>query len=265
MGSGTRLLPPPERTPSSSSRRPGTQTMETPPPTFTSHNGHAHSRGNPHRKGRGKRRKSSKSKASTAGPTTVPINAATICGAVCLTGLLGSSLNVAYVAYQTALRWELDTATADFITLHAPEFPLEQRPPPLPEDPHKQAPPDNNNNSDDPYADKEPILDLLEDAKLTPIDRPTAAQLPTWTAVTALYGAAPRLYYGMDQGACQKFQQAGAAAQHFLATAGTFNSGTNLLAELLLANCHMPARMAAYGKKQRGVRVLFVDDIPLQT
>lgn len=35
---------------------------------------------------------------------------------------------------------------------------------------------------------------------------------------------------------------------------GTFNSGTNLMAELLIHNCHMQKRMDRFGHKNRGVR-----------
>jgi hypothetical protein len=43
-------------------------------------------------------------------------------------------------------------------------------------------------------------------------------------------------------------------AEHFLGVAGTFNSGTNLMAELLIHNCEMTARMEKYGEENKGIR-----------
>ena len=99
--------------------------------------------------------------------------------------------------------------------------------------------------------DKEPLLQILRDAQIT-MTPDIIASLPKWTDVTALYGENP-VVYGLDQ--CEVFQhQVTDPAEHFLAAAGTFNTGTNLLAELLIHNCHLPARMKKYGVKNRGVR-----------
>ena len=166
---------------------------------------------------------------------------------------MGTLMNIGYVSYQTALKWEMDTTTADFTAHNAPDFPF-----PLEQIPHFQPPRNNLSVADNnllqpknPFDDKEPLLQLLDEAKMTPIDKDTAAQLPTWTQISQLYGNQP-IYHGLDT--CTRFQGAGSPAQHFLGIAGTFNSGTNLLAELLIANCHMPARMAAFGPRQRGIR-----------
>jgi hypothetical protein len=54
---------------------------------------------------------------------------------------------------------------------------------------------------------------------------------------------------------CEAFQQQrGDAADHFVGTAGTFNSGTNLMSELMIHNCQMTARMKKYGKVNKGIR-----------
>jgi hypothetical protein len=76
-------------------------------------------------------------------------------------------------------------------------------------------------------------------------------RIPTWSQVTALYGSEPILV-GLET--CEAFRNSGDPAEHLLAVAGSFNTGTNLLAELLIANCHMPARMKKYGEENRGVR-----------
>eukprot|EP00980_Cylindrotheca_fusiformis_P009702 scaffold2143_cov125-Cylindrotheca_fusiformis.AAC.4 len=108
---------------------------------------------------------------------------------------------------------------------------------------------DTGNNKD-----KAPILNLLQEAgvPLDPAnDQELIDKLPTWSEVTELYGDKP-VIYGLDT--CERFRTHSDPADHFVGTAGTFNSGTNLMAELLIANCHMPARMKKYGKVNRGVR-----------
>jgi hypothetical protein len=109
----------------------------------------------------------------------------------------------------------------------------------------------NNNNGYDDDGDKGPILNLLHEAGFQDIDEETMARLPSWSQVTSLYGAEPK-FFGLDS--CQTFQQSGDAAEHFIGVAGTFNTGTNLLSELLISNCHMPERQKKYGLSSRGVR-----------
>jgi hypothetical protein len=101
--------------------------------------------------------------------------------------------------------------------------------------------------------EKKPILDILKQAKIRwqDLDPNILRDLPKWSEVTKLYGDEPQIY-GLDQ--CQAFQEHSAPYEHFVSTAGTFNSGTNLMAELLIANCHMQPRMDQYGASNRGVR-----------
>jgi hypothetical protein len=99
--------------------------------------------------------------------------------------------------------------------------------------------------------DKQPILDLIQEAAGVVPDADTAERLPTAQQYQDLYGRQP-VVLGLES--CARFQHQVDAAEHFLSVAGTFNTGTNLLAELLIANCHMPARVERYGPVQRGVR-----------
>ena len=101
--------------------------------------------------------------------------------------------------------------------------------------------------------DKEPILELLRDAGLDPVSlgNETIAQLPSWDEVTTLYGSEPR-FYGLET--CQAFRNHSDPAEHFIGVAGTFNTGTNLLADLLMKNCYMPERVKKYGSVNRGMR-----------
>jgi len=103
---------------------------------------------------------------------------------------------------------------------------------------------------------REPILKIIKDAGISfdPVkDADLIAELPLWKDVVELYGPEP-VIYGMNEGNCQRFQEHSEKAEHFIGTAGTFNSGTNLMSELLIANCMMPARMKKYGNKSRGIR-----------
>lgn len=88
--------------------------------------------------------------------------------------------------------------------------------------------------------DKGPLLDLIRDAGLEEqMDREKLERLPSWSQITSLYGDKP-IIRGLNDGQCERFQKSSNASWHFVSTAGTFNTGTNLMAELLIANCHMP-------------------------
>ena len=109
-------------------------------------------------------------------------------------------------------------------------------------------------NGSDLLADKGRIMDLLTGAGIKidlEKDEELIRELPTWSEVTDLYGPEP-VIYGLEE--CDRFQHRSDPADHFVSTAGTFNTGTNLMAELLIANCHMQKRMDKYGAKNRGVR-----------
>jgi len=102
--------------------------------------------------------------------------------------------------------------------------------------------------------EKEPIIKLIQNAKVPfdpLVDIDLLQDLPTWSEITGMYGEKP-VIHGLDM--CEPFRTHSDPADHFVSTAGTFNSGTNLMAELLIANCHMPARMKKYGAINRGIR-----------
>jgi hypothetical protein len=109
-----------------------------------------------------------------------------------------------------------------------------------------------NKNNNDPN-DKTVLLNLLRDAGIpeTDLTPDIIQQLPTWAEVTDLYGSEP-IIWGLDT--CETFQKHSDPAEHFLGTAGTFNTGTNLLAALITENCHMPERVKKYGDVNRGMR-----------
>jgi hypothetical protein len=118
----------------------------------------------------------------------------------------------------------------------------------------------NNDNkivdSNNPIAGREKIIKIITDAGISfdPVeDADLIEELPLWSEVTEMYGTEPVLH-GFNEGNCQRFQAQSDPGEHFLGTAGTFNTGTNLMSELLIANCMMPERMKKYGSTSRGVR-----------
>eukprot|EP00978_Attheya_sp_CCMP212_P045863 scaffold363778_cov42-Attheya_sp.AAC.1 len=66
------------------------------------------------------------------------------------------------------------------------------------------------------------------------VDRATLKSLPSWQDVTLLYGEKPKIL-GLET--CEEFRNTIPTSQRFLAPAGMFNSGTNLLKMLLHLNC----------------------------
>lgn len=115
------------------------------------------------------------------------------------------------------------------------------------------------NDSDrtkDPLVGREPIVKIIMDAGISfnrIDDADLLQELPLWSEITSLYGSEPILH-GLSEGNCQRFQEHSDKGEHLIGTAGTFNSGTNLLSELLIDNCMMPERMKKYGQKSRGIR-----------
>ncbi|KAL7563940.1 hypothetical protein ACA910_017555 [Epithemia clementina (nom. ined.)] len=76
-------------------------------------------------------------------------------------------------------------------------------------------------------------------------------QLPTWEYLVQEYGEQPRII-GLET--CAQFRNQPYPTEHMVSVAGTFNSGTNLLAQLLWDNCYMVARVRKYGPTTRGMR-----------
>lgn len=104
--------------------------------------------------------------------------------------------------------------------------------------------------------DKGPILEILTQSGMNiedqnELDQVTLDQLPTWTQIQNLYGSKP-IIYGLEK--CETFRNAVEPTTRFFGIAGTFNTGTNLVADLLKFNCQITERMEVYGEKSKGVR-----------
>ena len=76
-----------------------------------------------------------------------------------------------------------------------------------------------------------------------------ARQLPTGSDISSQYGVEPVL--GGNDEACQEYRRLIPKSQRFLAVAGLFNTGTNLLGNLLVRNCQIDGR-----KKGTGMRMV---------
>ena len=77
------------------------------------------------------------------------------------------------------------------------------------------------------------IADILKSANVE-VDYETAKQLPTWEDAISLYGEKP-IIYGLET--CEPYRQTVKPEDRMCGPAGTFNTGTNLLFQLMKANC----------------------------
>jgi hypothetical protein len=94
-------------------------------------------------------------------------------------------------------------------------------------------------HDDSQHGGKERLLKMLQEAGFDHVSPETLGRLPTWDQVVTLYGDSPKIV-GLDT--CPTFQSTIDPMEGLLGVAGPFNSGTNLLAELLRANCVLEQR-----------------------
>jgi len=88
----------------------------------------------------------------------------------------------------------------------------------------------------DTYGVDEKIVKILHSASVE-ITKDLSEQLPSWEDVVSLYGESP-IVHGLET--CEPYREAVAAEDRMLGPAGMFNTGTNLLHELLKVNCDIP-------------------------
>lgn len=77
------------------------------------------------------------------------------------------------------------------------------------------------------------IVKILHSANVE-IDEDLAAQLPRWDDVVSLYGESP-IIHGLET--CEPYREMVKPGDRMIGPAGMFNTGTNLLFELLKVNC----------------------------
>ena len=103
--------------------------------------------------------------------------------------------------------------------------------------------------------DKGQLLEILTQAGYDledgDLDQETLDGLPTWTQVLRLYGSEPKIY-GLEK--CEDFRNSVEPTTRFFGMSGTFNTGTNLIADLMRFNCQITERMEFAGHESKGVR-----------
>ena len=95
-----------------------------------------------------------------------------------------------------------------------------------------------------------PMLDLLKLAG-EKVDEETLEKLPDWSTVTSVIGSTEPIIFGLEK--CASLDKEEIA----LAVAGMFNTGTNLLHELLFRNCHLQSAKYLNSKGQPRNHVLW--------
>ena len=100
-------------------------------------------------------------------------------------------------------------------------------------------------------VDKSEVLRVLKAAGVASIDDETLNKLPEWSHLTSTYGPMDTpVIFGLDT--CPKFQYMRDPDHSFIAPAGSFNTGTNLLHVLLKANCGFPTGLNGISSKVIG-------------
>ena len=85
------------------------------------------------------------------------------------------------------------------------------------------------------YGVDDHIVKILTAANVE-IDEELAEQLPTWDDIVSMYGDKP-IIHGLDT--CQTYRDTVKPEARMLGPAGMFNTGTNLLFELMKVNCNI--------------------------
>jgi len=81
----------------------------------------------------------------------------------------------------------------------------------------------------------EHIVNILTAANIQ-LDAELASQLPSWDDIVSMYGDKP-IIHGLET--CKTYRDTVEPADRMLGPAGIFNTGTNLLFELMKANCNI--------------------------
>lgn len=103
----------------------------------------------------------------------------------------------------------------------------------------------------DTFGVHEKMVKILHAAQVE-IDKDLAEQLPTWDQVVSLYGDKP-IIHGLET--CETYRKSVRAEDRMTGPAGMFNTGTNLLYELLKTNCDIKeARRKFREPKRNGMR-----------
>jgi hypothetical protein len=99
------------------------------------------------------------------------------------------------------------------------------------------------NEKEDKAKDKRKIIEILEASGINVTDD-IYARLPSWAVIQSMYGPSP-VIHGLDT--CSNFQRIIPKDEAYIGPAGTFNTGTNLLADLLPKYCTIDSPVGRSG------------------
>jgi hypothetical protein len=88
------------------------------------------------------------------------------------------------------------------------------------------------------------VLETFRDAGITLTDEELAS-LPTWEDIEQVVGTKGPVLYNLES--CSRYRSLIPPVERNIGCSGMFNSGTNLLTQLLKANCVIPERVEKYG------------------
>jgi hypothetical protein len=98
------------------------------------------------------------------------------------------------------------------------------------------------------------IIDIFREAGVE-LDESELLDLPKWDEIVDLVGDSP-IVHGLET--CEAFRKNVPAVERNLGAAGMFNTGTNLVTQLLKENCKIPERVVKYGieasREAHGIR-----------
>lgn len=89
------------------------------------------------------------------------------------------------------------------------------------------------------------ILATFQEAGIT-LTNDELAALPTWDDIEQVVGKDAPLIYNLEQ-SCAKYRSLIPGVERNIGCSGMFNSGTNLVTQLLKENCVIPERVVQYG------------------
>lgn len=89
------------------------------------------------------------------------------------------------------------------------------------------------------------ILATFQEAGIT-LTKEELAALPTWDDIEQVVGKDAPLIYNLEK-SCAKYRSLIPGVERNIGCSGMFNSGTNLVTQLLKENCVIPERVAQYG------------------
>ena len=110
----------------------------------------------------------------------------------------------------------------------------------------------NNNNKSNSLIDinnqnqknRQKVLDTFREAGVRLTDE-ELAELPTWDEIEQVVGPNGPILHNLQS--CSVYRSRIPAMERNIGCSGMFNSGTNLVTQLLKANCKIPERVEAYG------------------